>query len=423
MSDDLTIADVLSRNVSIEWFEAVAVVRDVVERLIDPALSGIVPELNEIRLTPAGRVELDGRTRRDEPVRRLAQLLQALAVRSDAPVQLRLLISKATAPEPAFESVGAFGEALAYFERPQRTTILTRLHLRATAAAPATDAAAATLDTLAPLPSSDRPSVERRRRTHRREWQVAAGAALVSVACAGGVQYARAHGVARDARARVSAAVDRASSVVGSAVLSGASHVSDLLGLGRLVPAESPVPKGPVAATPAPASPAAPRSPQAPPQSTGTRRLVPALRAEQMVIQAFDLEPAVPSPLSASAAATIDSAMADAAPHAVDRQPEPVALVVEDPTYSEGSPGVTPPVAIWPRLPRELPPSMRMDDLSRLELIIDVDGVVESAKLAGTAPTVPEGMLVSVAKAWRFQPATKNGMRVRYRKTIWIAQP
>jgi hypothetical protein len=30
-------------------------------------------------------------------------------------------------------------------------------------------------------------------------------------------------------------------------------------------------------------------------------------------------------------------------------------------------------------------------------------------------------MFLSVAKAWQFQPALKDGVPVRYRKTIWIA--
>jgi hypothetical protein len=33
---------------------------------------------------------------------------------------------------------------------------------------------------------------------------------------------------------------------------------------------------------------------------------------------------------------------------------------------------------------------------------------------------VNEGLFVSVAKAWSFQPALKDGVPVKYRKTIWI---
>src|SRR5260221_9001936 len=110
MDTDLTLADLISRSSTIEWFEGVAVVREVVERLAEhPELSNTVPELIEISLSAAGRVEISGRTHADEPVRRLGQLLQALLMRSELPVQLRLVISKATAPEPVFGSIVEFG--------------------------------------------------------------------------------------------------------------------------------------------------------------------------------------------------------------------------------------------------------------------------------------------------------------------------
>lgn len=46
MSDILRLSDILGRNASIEWFEAVAVVREVGERVIDSAAGRRVPELD-----------------------------------------------------------------------------------------------------------------------------------------------------------------------------------------------------------------------------------------------------------------------------------------------------------------------------------------------------------------------------------------
>ena len=54
---------------------------------------------------------------------------------------------------------------------------------------------------------------------------------------------------------------------------------------------------------------------------------------------------------------------------------------------------------------------------------IGSDGTVESAKLLGPPRTVNDGLFLSVAKAWLFQPALKDGVPVRYRKTIWVASP
>jgi hypothetical protein len=74
-------------------------------------------------------------------------------------------------------------------------------------------------------------------------------------------------------------------------------------------------------------------------------------------------------------------------------------------------------------LARQLPPDFDPNRLGRIELIIGVDGSVESAKLLGPPRTVNDGLFLSVAKAWTFQPALRNGVPVRYRKTIWIASP
>ena len=68
-----------------------------------------------------------------------------------------------------------------------------------------------------------------------------------------------------------------------------------------------------------------------------------------------------------------------------------------------------------------MPPTMTADDLSRIELVVGTDGSVESVKLLGREPSIHDRMFLSVAKAWQFQPAIKNGMAVKYRKTVWIA--
>jgi hypothetical protein len=89
--------------------------------------------------------------------------------------------------------------------------------------------------------------------------------------------------------------------------------------------------------------------------------------------------------------------------------------------YSAEFPNVVPPTAIRPQLPRALPAGLAAANLSRIELMVERDGTVESVKLLpGSRPTVKDGMLLSAAKTWRFAPASKDGVPVRYRKTIWI---
>src|SRR5262245_40833374 len=101
MNDFLTLSDVLGRSVSVEWHESVALVRDVVTRLLERSSeSPVVPELHQIQISPSGRVDVVDGTASSESVRRLGQLLQATLGHSEPPVQLRLVISQATAPTP-----------------------------------------------------------------------------------------------------------------------------------------------------------------------------------------------------------------------------------------------------------------------------------------------------------------------------------
>jgi hypothetical protein len=61
------------------------------------------------------------------------------------------------------------------------------------------------------------------------------------------------------------------------------------------------------------------------------------------------------------------------------------------------------------------------EQLYRVELIVTEDGAVDSVKLLGMPHTVHDFMFLSAAKAWQFHPALKDGVPVRYRKTVWIA--
>ncbi len=98
MTEALTLSDVLARGVAVQWHEAVAVVRAVAAASMgSPEDTQHLPELHQIRVQPTGHVTVTGGTVVQEPVRRLGQLLQATLGHSEPPVQLRLLISQATA--------------------------------------------------------------------------------------------------------------------------------------------------------------------------------------------------------------------------------------------------------------------------------------------------------------------------------------
>ena len=203
----LTLSEVLGRAVAVEWDEAVAVVRAVADGLAASGNASGVPELHQVRLRATGEVDVIAAAAMEEPVRRVGQLLQALITNSDAPVQLRLMITQATAPTPPFASVKEYSDGLAYFERPDRAGVLARLFQRAAAARPLADSAPVPkLDDVAPLPASNQKKSDAAKARKPAASPVAkalAGLALVAIILSGGYLYARRHGVRGPSRARV----------------------------------------------------------------------------------------------------------------------------------------------------------------------------------------------------------------------------
>ncbi len=403
----LTVADIFGRGVVLEWHEAVAVVRAVAE--LSAGRDRAVPELSQIRLDATGVIDVDGAAPTDDPVRRLGQLLQALIAQSDVPVQLRLMITQATAPAPLFASIHEYSEALGYFERPNRTNVLRLLYERAAAAEPRADAASLpTIDDFAPLRDSTSPRAEPARKRDplrkRKMLTTAAGVAMVVGAAGGSVWIVKREGVTAPNRTQVAQVADRASRRLGEAVVAGVSAVTEPLGLGRIVSADAPADPSPA---PAPATVLPPARPKPAPKKPA--RLV---GARTMPGLAFDL--AGTSGMVGVGSDTIYDAVVVDSDGDADMPDTSV-------TYGPGAEGVIPPVAIEPRLPQKLPPEIDAQQLGRIELVIAVDGSVESVKLVGPPRNVHDAMFLSVAKAWQFQPALKDGVPVRYRKTIWIA--
>lgn len=411
MRETLTLSDIIGRKVPIEWPEGIAVVRAVTEQLLaSPRQASTIPELHQVRLTSYGNVEIDGGYKTDEPVRRLGQLLQATLGSSAPPVQLRLVISRATAPTPDFRTVLEFDAALEYYERPNRSSLIRALFERAQAAPAAAPDASATLDTLAPLPTvaeTTKKSKPPRRKINPRVFRVAAAAIILGVAAVAGLRYALAAGAVEvDSGVSQTAAevATKASEKVGEAVVKGISAVTERVGLGRLVsPDAAPSPPPGAAPTMAPTDkPAAsPRRPPAP------------LKTAATVAQVFDLEP-LPIVENVGPNSTMPPAVTDTASNGSSGV-DPLTV------YTVSSAEVVPPISLNLPLTRELPPHLRREDLTRIELLIAMDGTVEWVRLVGQPQTVHDTMWLSAVKAWQFQPALRNGIPVRYRKTIWIA--
>jgi hypothetical protein len=85
--------------------------------------------------------------------------------------------------------------------------------------------------------------------------------------------------------------------------------------------------------------------------------------------------------------------------------------------YSKADAAVTPPRQVYPALPAEPPATMRRA-LTVIDLVIAPDGLVERVHLRTTPRDIHEFMLLSAAKAWRFQPALLDGRPVRFRHSV-----
>ena len=400
----MTLSDVLGRDLRVEWHEAVALMRDIVERSADESMP-TVPELHQVELLAWGQVEVHDGVVVAQPVQRLGQMLQALLTRADPPVQLRLLIAQ---PQ---ESVRAFSEALAFFERPDRIAILQALYNRASAALPLPDPDTLTVSSAAmrpPLgddePSGDRTSAPRRRLLYAAgvvTLILALGAALVFAGRTDGASpIARASGL----KTRVSDGLTDVTRAVGSAV----SSIGERVGLAGAA-ADAPTPVE-VAKPPVPAV-APSRSKNS--ERSSAKSEVPTL--QRGALSAFDLDQSIKATMP-------QAAPLDAPPSVQDVQVIIASEPQEEAIYSINSPGVSAPVGLRPQLPKELPAGVRPEDLTRIELVILPDGTVDSVKLIGQPRNVHEVMLLSAAKSWQFHPALKDGTPVRYRKTIWVTR-
>ena len=405
MSTTLRLSDIVGRGVAIEWFEAVSLVREVADRVRESVGGRAVPELDQIQIAADGTVSITGASKTDEPVRRLGQLLQACLYQTDPPVQLRLTVAQATAPESGYGSVRDYSEALAYFERPDRPAVLRALHARAQSAPEVPAEVVPTLDVLAPM---DRPQGRKERQPERPSPRRASRPATVTMAAVvvlvvAATAYSQLNTTA-PVRTEVSGLAVKATDAVGTTLVKGISAVSESVGLGRFVPPEG-------SGSPAPVP------PKVQPVVKPMQPHGPSMRkSEPAPLRIFDL--AIPPVTGIPPAVAIGEVELGT--------PQPASLIgayaPDETVYSAADPTVSAPIGVRPQLPRVLPGDVSPDRLSEIELVVLPDGTVESVKLRGNRRGVLEGMLLSAAKAWKFKPAEKDGRPVAYRKTVWLVR-
>jgi hypothetical protein len=92
-------------------------------------------------------------------------------------------------------------------------------------------------------------------------------------------------------------------------------------------------------------------------------------------------------------------------------------------TYGPNDADVTPPVVVSQQLPPWRPSKLsatRRDYQGAVALVIDESGNVESVSLLTSLQPDYNPVLLKAAREWKFRPATRDGLPVRYRKVVGI---
>jgi len=122
-----------------------------------------------------------------------------------------------------------------------------------------------------------------------------------------------------------------------------------------------------------------------------------------------------PAPVAVAASATTP----DAAP-----APNATKAAGAPPIYSAGDDGVVPPVATlqqFPSLPLALRPMMRVArPTGILDVLIDETGAVQEAVIRQPINPGYDTLLVNATRGWKYRPATKDGVPVKFRKLILV---
>ena len=386
MTQPLTLAAVMASGIPLVWHEGVALVQEVVQTALRG--SGALPDVDAIVLDRAGTIRFlaEGPPGRDQ-AELAAALLSGLLQGQSAPEDLRKLVAGGADAGNAYASLEDFGRALAFFERPGRQGDVAAVARRASELLAQHDTERQLEQLQAKTRASSRPprTFGAGRHTSRGLVWAAGVAGLLLTA---GIVWAATTWFERPAEALTTPSlvdgedpytgvVARARTELMRAIEAGLSALP-----GDWKPAEAdPLEELP---EPAPRRPTPPREPASvlAPLSVPNYVLIPEPAPARAVV------PSVPEP---EPAPTFDTAI-----------------------YTGGDANVTPPEIVRPALPSEPPPHIAAERIGVLELTIDATGSVEQVRLLSRANRYHERMLVSAAKAWQFEPATKDGQPVRY---------
>lgn len=374
MATKISLERIVELRVPVSWQEAVVVARVTAERADQ---QGVVPGLDSVMVDITGDIELAGSSRRPFLADPRPEILNVLIDRTQAPPELVALAATGDALGSSRDDIA---KHLDFFARPDAADLLSDLARRALAmdmAAQAEGEFARLRDVKAPI-AAKRTHPQPRATFVRSPLLVGA---LVGVAVLGVAVFA----------ARLALQDDTSASSSPRQFLATTSSSIDaaLDSALRTIGLSAPLEPAPPVALVVPTQ-------QAEPTTTAPSvkpLLVPSAPAAvaPIVTVLKDVDASRPTPVDAP------SAPADA--YAV---------------YDGSDPSVEPPVLVRPQL--------RIVDATEgstnrgpyLELLVNAEGMVEKVRLESPRPSVRELMLMSAAKAWAFQPATKNNRPVSY---------
>jgi hypothetical protein len=393
-----SLANIIGRRTPILWVEAVAIVEGLtrgIALIADDPRNAAVPDLADVFLTPEGRIELGSSHSAHAGVQSLARTLHVLVAGEQVPPSLRLFIAKwIETPEP--HAVQEFGEALAYFARPDGAALIRTVYERFLAM-PDLPAGA-----IVPKPNIEPPKQVSPRRRLIPSWVLVGAAALCFMAVF--IAWALSRADADGKGSTVAGVIADGRRLLGSA----GEQLAQRLGIGT-----SSAPAPVTLAEPTGTTPGVPQ--QRPRVSASASAPVAELPMTPIpqVRRSFDpgYVPFLITPSETQAAAPVATPPDDLT--------EPAAIELPSVVYTVTDTNVEPPQMVYPHLPRV---SYTGPDVNSMEVIVALDGSVERVRLISAARRMTDMMLLSGAKSWRFAPALLDGQPVRYRITInWSA--
>jgi hypothetical protein len=426
---------IVASGVQFEWYEGTAVVQELCALVGGPdrSASDLDPDPERILVHVDGTLSFSSSDRRaaqsaEAQVKALARLLLSLVSESMLPVRLRLLLLSTISGASLYPTVAAFSDALAYFERPRRRADICAVYLR-WSTGPREPVQPGARPPEPVTVKAEEPSEPARPRNRRLPMVLG----IVIVVLAGGttVWWLSGRPAFQPFVTGSEAVTDLAShgwTATKDLVASGVALVQSRLGGSREQPSAGPPAevvqspeKSRARVTPGAKRPPGAAETEGPAPQPGAEVSVPVgVQPDLAALKAFDLSASVAGqPATGNLTLRPEPAATPPSPRGAGRPV--VDSDVAAPIYSTADRDVDPPVPIQPKIPTALPAGERTEDLTVVDLIISDDGLVESVRLVRPVRGVRETMILSAVKAWRFEPALRNGQPVRYSKRFWLS--